>query len=415
MSLRDEQGATDAQAISLSRSLSPALAAERALAGAALFNPHLVSQVPWLRALDFDDLTCRAVWRDLVDHPRAQWEPGTDTAARIQAEQGIHPLHVAPSVLMKLVSDAPVPPAAVDYARMVLEASARRQVVDLGVMVGEAVLQGPRATIAAAATSIAVTTAAEQRLEVATGTRRQVDPDLVDTTDTLSTAAAMERRRAAAKAVAQTLEATGGSLDRDSAERAVLGGLLYGAPDERGMALGRFRAGDVTGPRQATWQAAAALLEQGRPVDEITVQWEQARRLRDHGPGLGLDELRGLRPWAIHVRAGVEVLAQYSTHHVATRVGESVAAAAGNLTMDTAAVLDHAQTGQVAVAAAAIRTAGMTMDGSLQRLREQLLVLGRRDEHTHNRLVEGRRVDELSTRREARRTGGLDRGLGPRA
>lgn len=406
---RPETGDDDAADLA-PRVASPATIAERALVGAALFDPAKVHDVPWLAASDFGDLACRALWQDLMVHPRAEWESPATTATRVQLEQEVHANHVSAYAVHALVSEAPAPAAHQEYARMVLEASVRRQVGALDLMVGQSVNHGPRATLEAAATSVAVATGASQRLEVADGRRARIDPDLAELARHLTSPQGREARRAAAKTVPEQGDALLRPLGTVEAESAVLGALVF-SDGARAELQGRFRAEDMTSPqRQATWGATVALLEQRRPVDEVTVQWEQARQERAFGPGLAVTEIRELRPWAVFTDEAVQTLARRSTAQLASKINHQNAAAAKDLGLDTAAVLDNAITGHVAVAAIAARTSGFTVEDTLSAMRAQLLEVGRRTARAQERLTD-RPVDELSVHREARRSGGFDRGL----
>ncbi|WP_380169767.1 DnaB-like helicase N-terminal domain-containing protein [Jannaschia sp. R86511] len=394
----------------------PAVAvAERALVGALLWDPAAVADVAWLQVEDFSSPQSVALWSHLVQEhetgPRKTPLDAGAVSAALTATGQWHRDLVSPLAIATVMHEAIDTPAHRDYASMVLEASIRRQVRGLGVVVTDAVNAGPTAVTRAAATGVAISTAAQQRLDLAAGRREQVDPDLEALSRAWAGPHGLEARRAASKAQTRDAaqEATAGSPDGalrgEAAELAVLAATAYDA-QVRPELLARFRPHDFTSPqRQATRSAVGALADTDRPIDPVTLTWEQARAARVHGPGLTSADLRELRQWSALGMAGAAGMAAQSATSLTRQATTAVAAAATDPAVDIETVLATSVAGYTAIAGGVARVTGRPVIDTLEELRARLLQLGRRPREPLGLARSGERVaasvgsDELAARR----------------
>jgi replicative DNA helicase len=335
--------------------MRPVDLAEQALAGALLDDPERIRTVAdWLTAADFTDVQCAAVYqavRQRVLSGRAC--APVDVLEDLRADTGLQWRGGSAAIgpwLHTLVHHCPPKPDAVTYARMVLEASVRRQLELVGLRVQAAAVDSDADVTAAVDETLLEIDAHGRRWRAATSRIRTVhdEPDVSAPAERLLSA---DRRIRDLAAPDQT--------DVGSAEHDVIHGVLRDAGVLRQLA-GGLEPEDFADPaRGNTYRAALTLHELGRRVDVVTIAWEQQRQAARHGPGLPVEELRQLAAGiAAPGRAEqcAQIVGRAALYRLAEQARESVRQASRNPGLAPVDLLDTASFTYRAVRTAAERT-----------------------------------------------------------
>jgi len=108
---------------------------EKALIGSLLNDSTRRPDVPWLRAEDFTNPLCLAIWRHLESGNPPHCQRLTDLVDLSEAlgrDYELHPRLRSPAELATLQFQAPEKPAVVEYGRILVEATIRREVAAMG-------------------------------------------------------------------------------------------------------------------------------------------------------------------------------------------------------------------------------------------------------------------------------------------
>jgi hypothetical protein len=244
--------------------------AERALLGAMIADPGLAGRLGYLRPADFGDAWNRIVYSTILvarrDHPPApdEWREAIIRAAG--------PAVVAREDLGALVGDCPEAGHGAAYGAMVVQGGAL------------STLREHARELAARARQLAGQPGHGQGVAgleagVAVGHLRKVAAAIRQHADDLGPHAALPGERGVSGARAQR-------------EELVLAALLQPGRTAARALAGRLPAGVFGDPyRRAVFETLAAMYQEGRPVDALTVDWELARAglpLYDR-PGAGAD------------------------------------------------------------------------------------------------------------------------------
>jgi replicative DNA helicase len=269
--------------------VTPVELAERALLGTLLLRPaQRTGVVGWLLADDFADPWHRDVYAAIATDA----SPGsvTETYRRFAAASG--PRRSPVARFATLIQSAPDRPVARCYAAMVLEASIRRQVAGLGVLL-------EAAAVRAASTAWSGREPLEVLRERLVSAERRwhtaQHPQTAQITGELA-APSVDALLGAARLVAATPPPDPARV-RD-AESCVLAAILIDPRCLPGIA-GRIRPGLFADQRhRACYEAILDLAERGEPIDVVTVAWQQHHDRELHGPGLTVEDLAGLVAFA---------------------------------------------------------------------------------------------------------------------
>ena len=350
---------------------------EKALIGSLLNDSTRRDELPWLRAEDFTNPLCRAIWRHLESGNPPQCQPLIDLVEMSQVlgrDYELHPRLRSPAELATLQFQAPEKPTVVEYGRILVEATIRREVAAMGLRLESLATGEPEQIIDRVAGALALIEGLDQRWQFSLGNREQVDSDLTEPTSSLGADGlpwATDPRR-------ETVAAAADDMDQQMAEKAVIGAAVHNwPPGARAQVLGTVRDCDFTDTRAAaTWRAVEHLAEHDAPIDEVTVAWQVLRDWSRFGDGLASLELRETRGAALFHEAGAATLARSTITRVTSHAKLATARGAKDLGVDLATVIDSAATHHVAVAAAAQRLAGRPRaDESLTALKIRLLDL----------------------------------------
>jgi len=331
---------------------------EKALIGWLLNDSTRRDELPWLRAEDFTNPLCLAIWRHLESGNPPQSQPLLHLVEMSEAlgrDYELHPRLRSPAELATLQFQAPEKPAVVEYGRILVEATIRREVAAMGLRLESLMTREPEQIIDRVADALTSLEGLDQRLKISMGQRNDVGTDLIAgalfvCADDLPPPAAPD---------AETHPA-GHDMDQQIAEKAVIGAAVHDwPPGARPKVLGAVRAWDFTDPRAAaTWRALEYVAEHDGPIDEITVAWQTERARRRSGDGLTLQELRETRDTALFHEMGATTLARSTVTRVAGQAKLAISRCAGDLRIDPETVIDSVATHHLAVAAAAERLTG---------------------------------------------------------
>ena len=261
---------------------------EKALIGSLLLRPDRADQAAPLDERDFAcDPLCRALWPALRNYTWTKGPIDVAHAADLLAHQApdLHHHLRTPAAVAELSVYAPSAGHIGTYARLLRDATTRRDIITLGYQLTEqAAADDP------------------DRIERLRGDIQRIrfDADLNRAPLRVSTLDVRARR--------QPGPAPAGTGDRMRHERAVLGAAIHdNPPGSRRVVQESIKPDMFTSPalRQA-WLAVQALCRRGLPVDEITVHW----RLQHAGtrPNLGLESLRTLRTDAMSFQVALDHL-----------------------------------------------------------------------------------------------------------
>jgi hypothetical protein len=108
--------------------------AERATVGAVLLQPHHLSNLePWLCASDFADPLARSMYALLLEMHQRQVPIDPDAVLSAALKQGaLGPTGSPGAQIVDLLQAPPDPRVCLTYGRIVLDASIRRKVVEVG-------------------------------------------------------------------------------------------------------------------------------------------------------------------------------------------------------------------------------------------------------------------------------------------
>jgi replicative DNA helicase len=265
--------------------VTPVELAERALLGSLLLQPaQRTGVVGWLLADDFADPWHRDVYAAITNE--ASGGSVAETYRRFAAAHG--PRRSPAARFATLIQSAPDRPVARRYAAMVLEASIRRQVAGIGVLLEAAAIRAA-STAWSGREPLDVLderlVSAERRWHTAQHPQsQQVTAERAST--------AVDALLGAARLVAATPTPDPARV-RD-AESCVLSAMLSDPRCLPGIA-GRIRPGLFGDPRhRACYEAILDLAERGEPIDIVTVAWQQQHDREHHGPGPVVEDLAGL-------------------------------------------------------------------------------------------------------------------------
>ena len=353
---------------------------EKALIGSLLNDTPPQQDVPWLSAEDFINPMCRAIWRHLESGDPPHCRPLTDVVDLSEAlgrESELHPRLRSPAELAMLQIQAPEKPAVVEYGRILVEATIRREVAAMGLRLESLATGEPEQIIDRVANALALLEGLDRSWRAIMGERIQIDPDLLEVRSPLDTQASSRTTGSHTRSPSSA----GDCIDQQMAQKAVIGAAVHDWPtDARSKVLGTVRSYDFTDARAAaTWQAVEHLAEHDAPIDEITVAWQSLRVRSRTGDGLTLQELRETRDAALFHEAGAMRLARSTLAHVAAQAKIAITRCAEDLRLNPAVLMDSATTHHVAVAAVAQRLTGEPFPSeSLAAIKKRLLDRTRR-------------------------------------
>ena len=353
---------------------------EKALIGSLLNDTTPQQDVPWLSAEDFTNPVCRAIWRHLESGNPPHCQPRTDVVDLSEAlgrESELHPRLRSPAELAMLQIQAPEKPAVVEYGRILVEATIRREVATIGLRLESLATGEPEQIVDRVASALASLEGLDRSWQATMGERAQIDPDFLEVSSPLDTQASSPKTDSHTRSASSA----GDGIDQQMAERAVIGAAVHDWPaDARSRVLGTVRSYDFTDARAAaTWEAVEHLAEHDAPIDEITVTWQSLRVRSRTGDGLTLQELRETRDAALFHEAGAARLARSTLAHVAAQANIAITQCAQDLRIDPTGLIDSVANHHVAVAAFAERLTGEPFPSeSLAAIKKRLLDLTRR-------------------------------------
>lgn len=355
---------------------------EKALIGTLLNDPTRRDKLPWLGAEDFTDPACRAVWNHLESGTQPRCQPPIDLVELSEVlgrESELHPRLRSPAELATLLIRAPEKPAVLEYARILVEATIRRDVAAIGLRLQNLASGEPEQILDDAASTLASLQALDQRRQASLGKGQQVDTDPrhVPPPWTMHGASPSTGSRSRHHA------ATGQVIDQQLAERAVIGAAVHDwPPGARNHVLDNVHHSDFTNPRTAaTWQALQHLADHHTPIDQITVAWQTLRERNRTGDGLTLQELRQTRDAALLHQAGTTTLTRATISRAATHAQQATSHDCDDLGVDLAEIINSLEAHHATVAAAAQRLTNRPCPHeSLAAVKNRLLTRARRPE-----------------------------------
>jgi replicative DNA helicase len=290
--------------------------AEQALLGAMLWDPRRLPEVAWLAPDDFARPAHQAIYATLVGLARDRRPIDILELPAILARGEYHDLHSGPDsgpisavVVADLLAATPASPP-IDgvpglappapglansgrsehhrYAQLVLEASIRRQVTEMGARIDQAA--GPPAPVSTAHIDTAAVAEALGRSVDQAATR------LAALTDQLTRSAGPTSGPPASLALAggpipaTPRQVPGLARYRDPAraEHALIGACLQ-SPGLRQLATSRLDPDDLATPASAaTWASLAAMTAAGEPVDHVLLAAHSLRAGAHLAPGAAI-------------------------------------------------------------------------------------------------------------------------------
>lgn len=291
--------------------------AESALIGALLVDPQRVAEIAWLDASDFSEDGRGAVFDEIRRQVRAGGAVDAMSIANgVRSRDDVHPLLLSVSRLHTMMALAPRTSEGdvALYARMVLEAAIRRQVRGLGVEVSASALGEP-------------TSAPRRVIDMATRTVDSVESLRERWNGSIEQPEECHHVRLAAARQLEQIEPPSQEAVA-AAERHLIAAAITG-PAVREL-VERFGPDDFAErATSATWRAVATLNDSNRPVNIVTVAWEQQRGATEFGPGLTVDELRELAAVPpVGVDADADVVAAARLCRVTSSATRNLATAA---------------------------------------------------------------------------------------
>jgi replicative DNA helicase len=337
---------------------------EKALIGAFLNDAGLLTEVPWLEHEDFTNPLCQALWTELARRHAATTQASLDIVAlaeRLAATTELHPHNRSAAAIAQLQFDAPARPAVAAYGQILVEATTRRQVLALGLQLSEIDPARPADGLRHIAAITHALDHATHRLEHPHGRQHTV----VEKSLPEATRAQCANIDGIEPAVRESVPASGSSestgMSVHLAQAAVLGAALHDAPaGSRDHVMGVVYAYDITDTSMRTaWEAVTDLHRAGKPVDEITVQWELAHRASADRPILTVTQLRDTRNAAIFYEQAAHVLAAATAARLSGRLPAILARLEASPTVDVQTVTDSVSASATAIGAALQRLLAM--------------------------------------------------------
>lgn len=304
--------------------------AEQAALGSLLLDSRLMPEVtPWLRPGDFAEPWHREVYTAMRECHAAGVDGGAVAVGRhLLARLG--PSRADLPRIVDLLRAAPPRPDPLAYAALVLEASLRREVGGVGVLLragATAAVVEVTSTpmLSAAATVDGLLDAAAVRWRAATGEGRSPRAGVTGTAGVLSRCVAADRY----------LQAHPDPGHHEVADReADLLACLLAKPAHLTTFAPWLETLRLSGSWHPIQQAMLGLYEHGAQVDPVTVLAEAARR-----PGEGA-------PGATEVLARVEAVASFHPAYLAQLVAaDQLLASAGHAAAELCAVAADLETG----------------------------------------------------------------------
>lgn len=341
---------------------------EMALIGSLLNDSTMRQDVPWLSAGDFTNPLCQAIWRHLESGNPPQCQPMTDLVELSETLDRDHDLHAmlrGPAELATLQVQAPHKPAVVDYGRILVEATIRREIAAMGLRLQDLATREPELIIDGVDKTLAALEGMDKRRQESTGHSGQVDCE----PHSLRSPVAVDAPPELTSSTSQVSAIAPDALDQQLAERAVLGAAIHDRPiGARAQVLRATRADDFTDLRaRATWRAVEHLGEHGAVIDEVTVAWQGLTTRHRFGDVLTIQELRETRAAALFHEAAAVTLARSTLTRVASRAGAATAQSAQDLGIDLATVIDSVISHHIAVVAATRHLAGEDVAATIAR------------------------------------------------
>ena len=357
---------------------------EKALIGSLLNDSNRREDVPWLQIEDFTNPLCRAIWAHLESGNPPQCQPLTDLFEMCQIlgrDYQLHPRLRSPAELATLQIQAPQRPAVVEYGRILVEATIRRQVAAMGRQLQSAAKSGPEQIIETTASALATLQGMDQRWQVSSGHPAPANPHIAKNNSSTVSSSLTSKGSSPTTGSRSRTGFVAGEIDHQMAEKAVIGAAVHDwPPGARAHVLDRVLRSDfTTGRAAATWLAIQRLAEREAPIDEVTVAWQVLRARSRFGDGLTTHELRETRSAALFHEAGAATLASSTLTRVADQANIAITRCAETLRLNPAAIIDSVATHHVAVAAVAQRLTGEPLPSeSLAAIKKRLVDRTRR-------------------------------------
>jgi len=337
--------------------MNPTTLAEQATLGTLMVDPAQIATVQgFLRPADFLDTWHRTIYatmltRAIAGHPITPQDIHADLVADAHPDERTRVVR-----LTALMEVPPARPIAARYAAMVLEASLRRQVRDLGLLlragavVAAADTAGPHAALGGPFTEIDTQLRdARDRWDAAAAGTFDTPPALDATALAATDAHRLEVAMAAARLVDAAPPPHLQQIAR--AELDVLAAVLA-YPSQLGAVRMRITPSLFTDDTHlATYAAICDLADLGEPIDAVTVCWQAQREQTLRGKGIDAATVLRLsvNPPAGDPAHAAATMAALATRTVADRSAEQLAAAAGHPGIDVNDLLDTAGTHMAAV------------------------------------------------------------------
>jgi len=150
---------------------------EKALIGSLLNDSTRLDEAPWLRAEDFTNPLCRAIWAHLESGDPPQSQPLlhlVEMSEVLGRDYELHPRLRSPAELATLQIEAPAKPAVAEYGRILVAATIRRQVAAMGLRLESLATGEPQQIIARVANVLAHIEGLDQRWQASTSKRTDV-------------------------------------------------------------------------------------------------------------------------------------------------------------------------------------------------------------------------------------------------
>jgi hypothetical protein len=154
---------------------------EKALIGSLLNDSTRRNDVPWLGAEDFTNPLCQAIWHHLESGNPPQCQPLIDLVKMYEILGRNYELHTmirGPAELATLQVQAHEKPAVVEYGRILVEATIRREVSAMGLRLELFAADQPEQIIDGAADALASLNGLNQRWQVSMGHHPELESDL---------------------------------------------------------------------------------------------------------------------------------------------------------------------------------------------------------------------------------------------
>jgi len=248
---------------------------ERALIGALLNDPVRADGLPALSPADFTDPLCRAIWPTLTVGAAPGSRPAgpvnvtelagllADTAAHL------HPHTRSVSAVAELEVNAPLHPHPDVYARLIIDATARRQILALGYRLTQLDPGHPEQTLSV------IDDVTDRLHRLSAQLNNPVHDPIHNAVNGIGNAVNGTDHEPVTRTPAAGVRLVTADAQRADAEWAIVGALVHDHPRGARMHIQQvLTPADLTfAPAISTWTAVTRLQQAGLPVDEITVYW----------------------------------------------------------------------------------------------------------------------------------------------